>query len=158
MSSSRPNPTIDLTNLHVAVASLRDDMDIILEMRGPEPKTPLVRTAEDTVFATLFPAPTTSLLEPRDRAKKHRSIHNTKRDEAGARRNERTDLEAERRDSLLDEEARQMRARELDAGASSSRVEVVEKSATEGADTVVGTTEGVPTEGADSGISYPASC
>ena len=46
---------------------------------------------------------------------------------------------------MVDEETRQMKARELAAGTSSSRVEVVERRTTEGADTAVGTTEGVPT-------------
>ena len=45
-------------------------------------------------------------------------------------------LEVARKYSLLDEEARRMRARELAASASSSGVEVDERSNTEGADII----------------------
>lgn len=52
-------------------------------------------------------------------------------------------MEAARRDLLLNEESRKRRDRELASGASSSRVEVVERSSSEGAYTSMDTTEGV---------------
>ena len=68
-------------------------------------------------------------------------------------------MEAARRDCLVDEKARQMRARELDAGASSSRLDDVDKRTTEGADIVEDTTDGVPiNDGAGSGESDPLAC
>ena len=68
-----------------------------------------------------------------------------------------------RRASLIDEQTRQMRARELSVGASRSRAEVVERSTTKGVDTAVGntegvSTEGVSTEGAGSGKPDPPAC
>ena len=67
-------------------------------------------------------------------------------------------MEATRRASLLDEEARQMGARELAAGASRSIVVVVERRTTEGANIVVQTTEGVSIEVVGSGKSDPPAC
>ena len=55
-----PTPTLNLTTLQEVVASLRDDVDYILEMIGPEPKTARVELVEDTILATLF----TALVEP----------------------------------------------------------------------------------------------
>ena len=57
------------------------------------------------------------------------------------------------RASMVDEEAPQMRARVLAAGVSISRLEDVERSTTEGADTSFGTTEG-----ADSSKPNPPAC
>lgn len=55
------------------MASLQGDMDIILVMRGPEPKSSPDETAEDTVPAALFTAPTAPLPEPCECFKRHRS-------------------------------------------------------------------------------------
>ena len=55
---ARPTPTTDLTTPQEAVASLRADMDIILEMKGLEPETAPVETTKDTMLAALFTAPT----------------------------------------------------------------------------------------------------
>ena len=68
------------------------------------------------------------------------------------------DLEAIRKASLLDEEARHMRTRELAARDPRSGVEFVESSTTEGTNTFVGTTEGVPSEGAGSRKLDPSVC
>ena len=54
---------------------------------------------------------------------------------------EHTDLDAARRASLIDEEARRMRAHELAVEASSCRVEDVARSTTERAYITVGTTD-----------------
>ena len=61
---------------------------------------------------------------------------------------EQKDLEASRRASLLNEEARQMMAREQDAWVSIFVLEVVESITIEGADTGAGTNEGVSIEAA----------
>ena len=124
------------------MARLRADMDSILEMRGPEPETATVEIAEDTVLAALFTDPISPLLEPRECAKRPHSSCTSEGDEARPWKKERIDLEAARRASLIDEETRHMRACELVMGASSSRHEVVETTATEGAETAMGTTEG----------------
>lgn len=68
-----PAPTIDLTILQEVVASLRADMDIILEMKEPEPATAPVETTEDIVLAALFTAPIAPPHEPRGRVKQHHS-------------------------------------------------------------------------------------
>ena len=107
------------------MASLRDDMDNILEIKGPETESSRVESAEDTVLGALFTAPTAPPPEPRELANSHRSSHTSLGEDACARMNKRTYLEAAMRVLLLDEEARQMRDRELAAGASSFRVEVV---------------------------------
>ena len=77
---------------------------------------------------------------PREHAKRHRG---QAEDEARTWKKERREIEATRRASLAEEEAHQMRAQELVAGASSSRtMEIAEGTA----DSVVDaedTTEGV---------------
>ena len=60
---------------------------------------------------------------------------------------------------MVDEEAWKIRARELDAKESSSMIEDVDRSTTEGADIATDTTDGVPTtNGAGSGQPDPRSC
>ena len=50
----RPVPPVDVSTLQAAVDSLRADIDMILEARVPESKTPSVEPTEDTVMAALF--------------------------------------------------------------------------------------------------------
>lgn len=59
-----------------------------------------------------------------------------------SKKKERTYLEAERRASLINVETYQLRARELASRASSSRLEAIERSSTEGEKIYRGTTEG----------------
>ena len=132
------------------MASQQDDMDNILEMRGPEADSSPVETVEDTVFASLFSAPTTQPHEPLEYFKRHYSNSSSEGEDARAWKKERKNLEASRRASFHDEEAHQMRPRELAVGASSSRVEVVQRSIIEGEDIVVAIIEGVRTECAGS--------
>ena len=134
---------------------MRADDDNTLEMRGPKTKTIPVELAEDIVLVELFTAPTAPPHKPRECVKRHRSSCIIERDEACARKNEREDLEAARIASLIDEESRQMRDCELACRTSSSKVDFVERSTTKGADTAVGTTEDVPTEGVGSGKPDP---
>ena len=54
--------------------------------------------------------------KPRVRAKIHHSSRTTDREDARARKKEWTELEAVRRASLIDEETRQIRVRELADG------------------------------------------
>lgn len=42
------------------MASLQEDMDNIMEIRGPEPEASLLETTEDTMLAALF----TTLIVP----------------------------------------------------------------------------------------------
>ena len=95
-------------------------MDNILEMRDLESETAPIETAEDTVLAVLFIARTAPPLELHEHVKRHRSSLTSEGENVRAMKKERTYLEAARRASLLDEKARQMRARELAGGASSS--------------------------------------
>ena len=68
-------------------------------------------------------------------------------------------MEAARRASLFDEDARPMRSPELAAKVSRLRFADIERSTTEGADIAVDTTDGDPTtEGAGSGKSDPTAC
>ena len=68
-------------------------------------------------------------------------------------------MEAARRDSLIDEEALQLRVIEMAAGASSSRVAEANRSTTDGAVIVEDTIDDVPTlEGAGSRKTDPPSC
>ncbi|XP_027768212.1 uncharacterized protein LOC114074437 [Solanum pennellii] len=137
-----PAVTIDLTTLQVDVPSLRADIDAILDMRVPEHEAAPAELAEDTVLS--------------EHAKRHWSRES---EETRSWKKDRTDMEVTRRASLLDEESRQIRARELPAGASSSRFEDVERSTIEGAYISVGTTDGGPTiEGAGSEKPDPLAC
>lgn len=119
-----------------------------------------IKLAEDTVLYTLFKIPAEPQSEPRGHAKRHRSNHTTEtRDDARAMMKEKTDLEAATRASLIDEEARQMRAREMVVGASSSIPVTGEMSTTKGAEIDVCTTESDPsTVAAGSEKSNPPTC
>ena len=92
------------------MASLRADVDTILDVRVPESKATLAEPAKDTVLAALFTTSTTPLPPPRGRTKRHRSRES---EEARSMKKECTELEATRRVSLADEEARQMRVRKV---------------------------------------------
>ena len=137
---ARPATQVDTSTLQAAVESLRANIDMILEARVPEFEAPYAEPAEDTVMAALFATSKIPSPPPRQHAKGHRG---QEEDEARARKKESRDMEAARRASLADEEARQMRAVELAARASSSRnVEIAGGTA----DSVVhaeDTTEGV---------------
>ena len=110
------------------------------------------------MFASLFTTNIVISSVPCERAKRHRSSRTSEGEDARTQKNERINLEVVRRSLLLHKEACQMRSRELVVGASSSRVEVVARSTTEDADTVVSTTEGVPTEGVGFEKPDPPSC
>ena len=109
----------------------------------PESEAPSVEPAEDTVLAALFATSQIPPPPPREHAKRRRG---RAEDEARARKMERREMEAARRASLADEEARRIRAIESAAGTSSSRNMAIEGG---NADSAVGdedTTEGVQTK------------
>ncbi|XP_027771477.1 uncharacterized protein LOC114076530 [Solanum pennellii] len=139
---ARPAPTIDLTTLQAAVASLRADVDAILDAWVPKTEATHAESADDMVFAALFQTTAAPPPPPREHAKRHRTREG---DEACARKRERTEFEVARRSSLMDEEAQRMRDHELAAMASSSRIFDVERSTTEGVDIAEDTNDGVPT-------------
>ena len=114
------------------MASLRADVDSILEMRGLEPESAPIELAENIILVALFIASTTPP-EPREHAKRHRYSHTTDGEDARVRNKERTYLEDASRASLIDEETLLMRAREIVVRASSSRPETSERSTTDGA-------------------------
>ena len=108
---------MDVSTLQAAVYSLRADIDTIREARVPESEAPSVEPAEDTVLAALFTTSEIPPPPPRESAKRSRG---RAEDEARARKKEHREMKAARRASLAEEEAHQMRASELAAGASSS--------------------------------------
>ncbi|TMW97400.1 hypothetical protein EJD97_005597 [Solanum chilense] len=113
-------------------------------MRGTELETAPFELAEDTVFVELFTAPPKPQSDQRSHSKRHHSSRTTERYDARASKKEWTDLETARRASLVDEKTCQIRAQEVPAGTSSSRLETGERRTTDGADIVVDTTEDVP--------------
>ena len=70
---ARPAPTVDLMTLQAIVASLRADMNAILEARVPESEAPSVEPAEDTLMATLFSTTAMPSPQPHEHTKRHQS-------------------------------------------------------------------------------------
>ena len=68
-----------------------EDIDNILEMRGPEPKIAPFEIAEDIVLTSLFTSPTTPP-KPYECAKRHRYSCTADGNDDRARRKERMDL------------------------------------------------------------------
>ena len=99
--------------LQASVASLRTNMDIILEALVLESEALSVEPAEGMVIGTLFSTTTAPSPLPREHTKRHRSRDDN---ETLYINKECLELEAARRASLIDEEARQMRAQEVVAG------------------------------------------
>ena len=62
--------TIDLTTLQAAVASLRANVDAILDARVPKSEAKSTKLAEDKVLAVLFTTSTIPPPPPRERAKR----------------------------------------------------------------------------------------
>ena len=105
-----PAPTVDLKTLQVVVASLRVDIDAILEVRVPESEAPSAEPSLDTVMATLLSTIVAPSPQPREHTNRHRSIED---DETRSRKRQHIELEDARRASLIDEEAREMSAQEV---------------------------------------------
>ena len=119
---ARTAPQVDVSTLHVAIESLRADIDMILEARVPESEAPSVEPSEDIVMAALFATLEIPPPPPRELAKRRRG---RAEDEERAQK-ECREMETARRALLAEEEAHQMRVGELATGASSSRtVEIV---------------------------------
>ena len=74
---ARPVPTINLTPHQDVVASLRADVDNIVEMRGTKSKNEAFELAEDIVFVELFTTPTEPPPEQHGCSKRHRSSRTT---------------------------------------------------------------------------------
>ena len=51
---ARPAPPVDMSTLQAAVESLREDIDMILEARVPESKSPSAEPSENIVMVALF--------------------------------------------------------------------------------------------------------
>ena len=153
---ARPAPPVDVLTLQAAVDSLRTDIDMILEARVTEFEAPSAEPAEDTMMAALFAISEIPPPPPREHAKRLRV---PEEDESRERKKEHHEIEAARRASHADEEARWMRAIELAAGASTSRnVEIAGGTADSDVD-AVDTTEGVQiTEVVGSGEPDPLAC
>ena len=65
-------PQVDMSTLQVAVESLRPNIDMILEVRGPKSESPSAKPTEDTVMATLFATFEIPPTPPREHAKRDR--------------------------------------------------------------------------------------
>ena len=96
--------------------------------------------AEDTVMAALFATSKIPPPPPREHAKRHKG---REEGHSRARKKERREMEAARRASLAEEEARRMRAVESAVGASSSRNVEIAGGTAESVIDAVNTTEGV---------------
>uniref|UniRef100_M1DH42 Integrase core domain containing protein n=1 Tax=Solanum tuberosum TaxID=4113 RepID=M1DH42_SOLTU len=149
--SEQPAPTIDVSSFQTELASLRDDLDALLAPPKTEPKSSPTAPVENTVLDALFgeeiPSPV-SFCHARNNPRSSQTFDGT---EAGkSRKREHQELEAARRASIIDEELRHQRAREIGVGAFSSMSTTdgaarVDVSTTKGAETVdAGTTEGDP--------------
>ena len=145
-----------MTILQYSLANLRVDVNSILEMIGIEPATAPFKLALDIVFPALLTTPIEPPPERCVHAKGHRSIRTTEGEDARVKK-ERTNLEATRRASLIDEETYQVMDQELAAGISTSLSASVERSTTDGAMIVVITTESDPTINDDAGSRKPYS-
>ena len=135
-----PAPPVDVSTLQAAVDSLRADIDTTLEARVPESKAPSVEPAEDTVLTALF---ATSQIPPPPPPEHAKRCSGQVEDEARARKKEHREMKVARRASLAEEEAHQMRASELAAGASSSRTVDIAGGTTDSAVVAEDTTKGV---------------
>ena len=70
------------------MASLRADVDSILDVRALEPEAAHADHAEDTMFAILFTARTAPPSAPREHVKRNRSIRTSEGEDARARNKE----------------------------------------------------------------------
>ena len=151
-----PNRPVDVSNLQAAVDSLRADINTILEAKVRESKDNSVEPADYTVLAAIFATSKIPPPPPREHAKGRRG---RSEDEARARKKERREMEAARRASLAEEAAQQMRASELEAGASSSRTVDIAGITTDGAVVAEDTIEVVQiAEDVGSGEPDPPAC
>ena len=145
-----------MSTLQAAADSLRADIVTILEARVPDSEAPSVEPAEDTVLAALFTTSEIPPPSPRESAKRRRG---RAEDEARARKKENREIEAVMRASLAEEEAHQMKASNLAAGASSSRTVEIEGGTTDSAVVIEDTSEGVQiAEDVGSGQPHPPAC
>ena len=92
------------------MASLRGDVDAIIDEQVLWTESTQVEPTKDTVLAALFKTTIAPPPPPSEQTNRHRSKEG---DVSCVRKRERTNLEAARRASLMDEEARQIRAHEL---------------------------------------------
>ena len=134
------SPPVDVSTLQAAVYSRHADINTILHARVPEYEAPSIEPAEEIVLAALFASSEIPPPPPRESAKRRRG---RAEDEARAWKKERREIEAARRASLAEEEAHQMKASELAAGASSSRTMEIAGGTTDGAVVAEDTTKGV---------------
>ena len=100
-----PSLQVDVSTLQVAVENLQEDIDMILESRVLESQAPSSEPAEDTMMAALFATFEIPPPLPREHAKRCKG---REENEAGARKKERREMEAARRASFADEEARRI--------------------------------------------------
>ena len=107
-----------MSTLQAGVVSLRSDIDMILEARVPDSEVPFAEPIKDIVLADLF---TNSMIPPPPPQEHARRRRVQEEDEARAQKKELRDMEAARRASLADEEARRIRDVESATGASRSR-------------------------------------
>lgn len=93
-------------------------------MQGAKPEIAPIELTKETVLEALFKERTETQPKPRVRSKRHRSSHTTEAsDETRARTKEQTEVEQDRRASLVDEEIRLRREKNIVIGASSSVAE-----------------------------------
>lgn len=112
-------------------------------MRGTDPESDPTELVENSVLDALFNVHTKPMIENHVLHKRPFSIHTTEAgDESCAKKRARKELKWARKSSLVDEEIRQRRDLVMDAWASNSVLTIGDRSTTNGAEDVVGTTEG----------------
>lgn len=113
---------------------------------GTEPETAPFDQVEDIVLDSLFTLHSWAAAWSTWSSQKEPFYQFHEGENARARKKFQTYLNAAKRASLVDDETRQMRAREVAVGASSSRLETGEWRTTDGVDIVVGTDVCGPTK------------
>uniref|UniRef100_M1DVC6 Integrase core domain containing protein n=1 Tax=Solanum tuberosum TaxID=4113 RepID=M1DVC6_SOLTU len=105
---ARPAPDTDLSSIRAELASLRADVDAILEIPAYEPEDAPTVLTEDTVLDALFRVDAETQPDPiRARGKRHHSSRPSEAvNDARARKMERKQEEPARRASILDKELR----------------------------------------------------
>jgi len=118
----RPVPTTDVSSLRKELDSLRADLDKILVPPIDEPESTHFIPADDTVLDALFGEDLPQPESTRARGKRPRSSRTSvATEDAQIKKHERQQTDHARRASIVDEELRQQRVREVTLRDSSSR-------------------------------------
>ncbi|KAK4717943.1 hypothetical protein R3W88_016281 [Solanum pinnatisectum] len=133
-----PAPIIDVSTFKTELANLHADVDGFLAPSDIAPEVAPAAEEDEMVMTDLFRDDMPPLVSSRAARKRHHSNHTSDTDEARRLKiKEFQQFEVAQRESILDEDMRQQRAREIDSGPSGLRsttngVPIVGKGATDG--------------------------